>query len=567
MRPKKETINQNTNNNSLEFQQSVERHDFLRSGLRPSGEQIIDSSTMIATRPETAIPNQVSLSEQNEVAQAEVSEGQSHKFKVEIPEQITPQIQTALLARRVPLDMSLPGEESPSRLREFIKNTRWHRVRLVATSGLAIILILVVTMGGLMFSQSYFKLHKVFKNDTASADALGPVQNLLKGQSNGRINVLLLGRDGGNGSNTNTTDTMVLASIDVVNDTVTLISVPNNLWVNNNEGAMNASALWQKGDSQYIGSISSVSTTDPSAVYAGFKLADQTIGQVLGVPIDYNVIVNFQALQQIVDTVGGITINVPTALVDPTMAWQNGGNSTLASAGTQTFDGKQALLYAMSKESTSESAREQRQRAVLEGIFTKVMSANTLTNPFKLTSLINALGNNVSTDLTIKQAGNLYQLLQQVSITSVNSVDLSSSTPSYLMAGNLSGQAILLPSSGLFNYGQIHSYVASELPNPYLVKENAKLLILNGTSTPGLATSIGNTLKGMGYNVIGIANTPNPGWQDTTLYDITNDTPHTKLYLEKYLHLSTSKGHISKSILTDGADFVIIIGNNEANNP
>src|SRR5665213_3252687 len=276
---------------------------------------------------------------------------------------------------------------------------------------MAVALVLLITMGGLLFSQSYLKLHKVFKGGTGTAAALKVNVNpsLLKGEGSGRVNVLLMGRGGGNHDGPDLTDTMMLASI------------------------------------------------DPKAITAGFNTVDATVQSVLGVDIDYNVLVDFQAFQQAVDTVGGITVNVPADLVDPTMAWENNGNATLATAGIQNFSGKQALIYVRSRETSSDFARAQRQRAVLLALKSKVETLGTLSNPFKLSGLFNAFGDNVQTDLSLSDANRLYGIVKNISGANINSIDLNNnSTPGatqYVTDGNMNGQSIVLPKAGLFQYG------------------------------------------------------------------------------------------------------------------
>ncbi len=471
-----------------------------------------------------------------------------------------PEVRTALLARRIPIDMSLPGTDSPLNVKEFIKKSKWRRARLVATSSLAVSLVIVMTLGGLMFSENYIKLHKVFRG-TANADTL-PKVNLLKGQASGRINVLLMGRDGGNAKQPDVTDTMVVASIDVVNNNVTLISVPNNLWVNNSNGASLMSHVFERGEYSFSGGINP-NSSDTQTINAGFKLADQTLSGALGIPINYNVIINFAGLQQLVDAIGGITINVPTTLSDPSMAWQNNKQPVIVQAGSQTLNGKQSVLYVMSKETTSESDREQRQRQVLSAIFSKIMTSSTLTSPVAVSNLITSLGSNVASDLSMNDAAKLYQLIAPISPTSFISDDLTK----YVMSGTMAGQAIVLPNLGLFNYGQIHGYISSTLPNPYLIKEDASIMILNGTSTPGLATALGNKLSAEGFNVIGVANAPDSNWPQTTLFNVTGGKTHTQAFLEKAVKLSLSHKALNNSIPADGANFVIIIGNNETSNP
>ncbi len=477
--------------------------------------------------------------------------------------QSSPVINTALMARRVPIDMSLPGEESPAHWNEFIKKNKWHRLRLVTTSGIAIVLIIGLTLGGLLFSENYSKLHKVLRG-TATADPLSNL-HLLQGQSSGRINLLLMGRAGGNNNQkANLTNTMIFASIDVINHDVKFISLPNNLWVANDEGAMTINQAFARGEQSISGSLNPVNP-DNQTLEAGFKLADQTVSNVLGQPINYNIIINFAGLQQLVNVLGGINLNVPSALVDPTMAWQNNNQPTLVPAGSQTLNGKQTMLYVTSVQSTSESSRQQRQRQVLSAIFSKVTSSTTLSNPLTVSRIINTLGNNVASDLSMTDAAKLYQLLAPVSVNGFSSIHLLTANNQYLTASSMNSLPITQPVAGLFNYSSIHSYIASQLPNPYLSKEDASIFIMNGTNTPDLATHLGHQLSQAGYNVIGVANAPTANWTKTTLYNVNGGNPYTAQFLSDKLKIKVSKKPINKSIPTDGADFVIIIGNNETN--
>src|ERR1035441_7392387 len=238
-------------------------------------------------------------------------------------------------SNRAPIDMLLPGVDSPMHEIRLMHHKKWRKLRLVAARGTALALIILITMGGLLFSQSYLKLNKVFKGTTGTVAALRPNVNpdLLKGEGSGRINILLIGRGGGNHDGPDLTDSMMIASIDPINYSTTLISLPRDLWVNApNAGVMKINAAWEAGEFKYLGKVAPGST-NPGAISAGFNLVDQTVNQVLGVNIDYNILVDFQAFQQAVDTVGGITLNVPTPLVDPTMAWENSNNPILAQAG------------------------------------------------------------------------------------------------------------------------------------------------------------------------------------------------------------------------------------------
>jgi LCP family protein required for cell wall assembly len=430
----------------------------------------------------------------------------------------------------------------------------------------AVGLVLVITLGGLLVSQGYLKANKVFKGGAGTAAALKPNVNpdLLKGEGSGRVNILLLGRGGGTHDAPDLTDTMMVASVDPINHTSTLLSLPRDLWVTvPNAGVMKINAAWETGEFKYLGKTTTGST-DPKAIAAGFNLVDQTVSSVLGIDIDYNVMVNFQAFQQAVDTVGGLSINVPTDLVDPTMAWENGGNATLAQAGVQNFNGSQALLYVRSRETSSDFARAARQRAVLVALKSKVVSLGTLSNPLKISGLLNAFGNNVQTDLSLSNASRLYTILKDVDETHTNSISLDDPTTQYVTTGNINGQSIVLPKAGLFSYQAIQQFVRLQLPDPYVIREQAKVLVLNGTPVPGLATTESSQLKTYGYNVVGAGSTPSSDWPKTTLVDLSHGkNPYTKHYLEQRLGVTAATSLSDKTVQTNGADFVIILGSNE----
>lgn len=464
-----------------------------------------------------------------------------------------------------PIDMDLPGNESPLRhLDSLLRYGKLAAIRRWTLRGAIAVVIMVLIVGGFLFSQGFFNLNKSFHGNPAALKS-GTNQDLLKGESDGRINILLMGRGGGNHDGPDLTDTMMLDSIDVVNHTSTLISIPRDLWVDvPNQGAMKINSAFETGEFKYLGSTSPGST-NPNAIQAGFDEADQTVESVLGVTIHYNVLVSFQAFQEAVDTVNGVTVNVPSDLVDPTMAWENGKNPVLAKAGTDNFNGKQALNYVRSRETTSDFARGQRQRAVLLALKNKIETLGTLSNPFKIAKLAKTFGNNVQSDLSLKDATRLYGIVKGISDNKTTSVGLADSPNNYITTGTLAGQSIALPTAGLFKYDDIQAYIRSQLKDPYIIKENAEIRVLNGTPVSGLAETKANELKAAGYNVSSIGNAPNTSFVQTTLVDLSHGRDkHTRHYLEQRLGLTATTDLPDSSVQTNGADFVIILGSDEA---
>lgn len=464
-----------------------------------------------------------------------------------------------------PIDMDLPGDASPLReLDASLAHGKLAGARRWLFRGAVATLVLLIGGGSLFF---YLNLQKSFRGGATSAAALktNVDPGLLKGEGDGRVNVLLMGRGGGNHDGPDLTDTMMLASIDPVNHTSTLISIPRDLWVDiPNQGAMKINAAFESGEFKYLGKIAPGSTNH-NAIQAGFDEADQTVESILGVTIHYNVLLSFQAFQQAVDTVSGVTVNVPSDLVDPTMAWENGHNPIIAKAGTDAFNGKQALNYVRSRETTSDFSRAERQRAVLMALKGKVTTLGTVSNPVKLSKLMSAFGSNVQTDLSIKDANRLYRIAKAIPDTKTSSIGFADPPNNFITGGTLAGQAVALPTAGLFNYKDIQAFIRTQLKDPYILKENAKITILNGTPTAGLASSKSDELKTYGYNITSTGNAPNTNFVQTTVVDLTHGKDkYTKHYLEQRFGVNAVTSLPDTSIQANGANFVIILGNDAA---
>jgi LCP family protein required for cell wall assembly len=428
--------------------------------------------------------------------------------------------------------------------------------------GAALSFVLMATLGGLLAWNGYVKVHKVFRGTSmVAALAAKPVApQALKGEGDGRVNILLLGIGGEGHDGPDLTDTIMLLSVDPVNNTAALLSIPRDLWVDqpipylSKQGKINS--VYESGKYHYLGQEDS-SNDNAAAVEAGFANLDQVVEKVTGVDINYHVLINFQAFKQAIDTVGGVTVNVPTPLVDPTMAWENGNNPVLAAAGTQHMNGTQALLYARSRETTSDFARGQRQRQILVALKDKVLTAGTLSNPAKLESLINAFGDNVYSDMSTQGAERLYTIMKKIGDGNINSIDLTDPPHQLITTGRVGSSSVDLPVAGQGNYSDIQSYVRSQLPDGYIVKENAPITVLGQTADGAAVT--GTLLKSYGYNVTATLATDQPV-QQLTLVDLSDgQDPYTLHYLENRYGVKAVTALPSGTTVAPGsAKFVIL---------
>lgn len=473
--------------------------------------------------------------------------------------------EAALLDEPIVLD-DIPDtvqEKSRFNRKKKIRSHGRSRGRTILKRSVITLMALLIVVGVLLAIKIYLTERSVLKGGGKAPALAKEIDiNQLKGEGDGRINILLLGTGGPNHDGGDLTDTIMLASIDPVNHTTSLLSIPRDLWVK-----IPADGYQKLNAAYFYGKSQSKSKDKNATIQAGLNKLDATLEPILGVPIHYHVLVDFAAFQQSVDAVGGIDVNVPEQLYDPTIAWENHYNSVIAQKGIQHMDGKKALLYSKSRETSSDFARGERQRLVIVALKDKIFTLGTFSNPVKVSSLLSSLGDNVYTDFTLADISRLYEIVGQIPSNAITSLDLVTPPHDLVTTGNVDGLSIVQPKAGLFEYDAITSYVRNALRDGFLAKENAKVAVYNATDIGGLATKEANTLKSYGYNVTTIENAPkttNP--LKTQIIDLSHGKKYTLNYLQQRFNVLASGKVPSATGITPpvGTDFVIIIGQDVA---
>jgi polyisoprenyl-teichoic acid--peptidoglycan teichoic acid transferase len=452
-----------------------------------------------------------------------------------------------------------------------IKHGRWHTIRKWTLRSALTLTVLAVLCGGFLFTKGYFKLHKVFKGGgTAAALQANVKPELLKGEGDGRINVLLLGKGGGNHDGPDLTDTILIASIDPVNKVAQLVSIPRDLWVTvPGYGSTKINAVY--ANAKYR-SLANYPKDKQRAENQGIKAIEDTVTDVLGIPLHYYGMVDFHAFQQAVDTVGGVDMNVPPELaVTDHMFNEDTGKPYYLNvpAGQQHFDGIKALMFTRTRHTSprGDFDRTERQRLFISSLSEKVLSAGTYTNPVKISQLMSAFGDHVATDLSISNGLRLAQIGKGIPGNNIKSVGLADPPNNFLRTDNLNGLSIVRPSAGIGDYSEIRNFIRNTLKDPYIAKENAAIQVLNGTVTPGLATSKSDMLKSYGYNVVKIGDAPTSAYDQTVIVDMTNGKkPFTQHYLEQRFGVKAVRKLPDSTIQATGSDFVIILGQDASSN-
>lgn len=473
------------------------------------------------------------------------------------------------------LHMTLPGGTSPNdtakrgkrkdkahgKQGRFSKFKKWG-----LRSGLALV-VLTLIVGGFLAFKGFLKINKVFKGGGAAAALQDDVKpELLKGEGDGRVNILLFGKGGPGHAGADLTDTMIVASIDPVNKTSTLVSIPRDFWVTvSGSGSSKINAVYANAKSK---ALSKTPKEKQKAEEAGIDATQQVVSQILGIPIHYYGMIDFEGFKKAVDIVGGVDINVPAELAVKEYLWDSttGKNYQLnVPAGMQHFDSTRALYFTRSRHTSlrGDFSRSERQRLFIQALSHKVLSAGTYTNPVKLSQLMSAFGDHLTTDLSINNALRLAEIGKGMDMSKIGSIGLADPPNNFIRTDNVDGQSVVRPSLGFGDYSAIQNYIRNTLKDPYLAKENARIAVLNGTSVAGLATKKADQLKSYGYNVTVVGDAPTQDYVRTIMVDVTDGKkPFTKNYLEKRLELQ-SMTRLPTGVQSQDVDFVVILGQDD----
>ncbi|ABZ85077.1 cell envelope-related transcriptional attenuator, putative [Heliomicrobium modesticaldum Ice1] len=249
---------------------------------------------------------------------------------------------------------------------------KWQaRPRLMIFFGLMLLLVVtaVVTYG-------------ILSPDLSLRDPFSPDGPLTESEINRRMNVLLLAVDNRPGESDGRTDTIIVASVDRHDKKLYLLSIPR--------------------DSRVKISGHGMDKINAAHMYGGVPLTRKTVEELLGIPIDYYVKTDFNGFREIVDTLGGVEIDV-----EKNMYHNEGDPEDLINLkkGLQRLSGKEALQYVRFRsDELGDISRTQRQQKFLHALAKQSLQVNTV---WKLPSLVPQLVNHVETNLS---AGDLVSL-------------------------------------------------------------------------------------------------------------------------------------------------------------
>jgi LCP family protein required for cell wall assembly len=260
-------------------------------------------------------------------------------------------------------------------------------------------------------------------------DLLGSLfpEGALGALDDGRLNVLLLGGDGGKGREGVRTDSITLASVDVATGKAVMIGLPRNLQKVPFPEGTPAHDARPDGFPDFIFGIYRYGEEHkdlfPDADNPGAEAIKQAVSATLGLKVHYYVLVNLDGFAKLVNALGGVTIRVdqrlPIGGVGP-----NGEKTPVSSyiePGLQKLDGYHALWYARSRRDSSDYDRMARQRCLMGAILREADPLNVLRRYEALAESTKAL---IETDIPRGALSTLVDVAEKTQQTKVASVQI-----------------------------------------------------------------------------------------------------------------------------------------------
>jgi len=352
----------------------------------------------------------------------------------------------------------------------------------------------------------------------------------------GRINILVMGLDydwASGGSTAQRSDSMILMTLDPISKTAGMLSIPRDMWVNIpgfDYGKINTAYFL--GESYQL----------PGG---GPGLAIKTVENLLGVPINYYVRIDFPAFISFIDHIKGVKV---TPDQDLTLGLTGKDQKAYLKGGeTVTLDGATALAYARDRHTSGgDFDRSSRQMEVIMAVRDRILQFNMLPNLVaNAPALYNDVSAGIHTNLNLQQIVQLALLASQIPKENIKQAVIGAGQIEFAQNPDKT-QDILVPLPDKIRLlrdeifttgGPVSPAAVAGDPKQLMVDEKARVSVQNGSSTTGLASRTGDYLKTMGMDVVEETNT------NLTSYTVIIDysgRPYTVAYLAQLMNVPTN---------------------------
>ncbi len=360
-----------------------------------------------------------------------------------------------------------------------------YRKILIGTAVLVLLFIIAISIFSFSNSKPFISpLATTTGNEVLAETDSTQVSAPLSFSDRPQFGILLLGYGGMGHDGGFLTDAIQLIIVDLDKKTISLISIPRDLWVklpSGNEVKINTTI------------VSTANKSDKNLISSGAPSLKKLVSSIANLPADYFVGIDFVGLQRVIGIeLSGIEVKVEEKLDDPwypitgeevnicgktpqevtELSAKFSGfelerqfpcryEHLLFNVGISKMQGGEALKFMRSRHGSAEGdiSRGKRQQAVLKGIQKKLVSLETLKN---IPKYYEAFTKHVTTDINLELAKKLGAVLDKSGDFKIITINLS--TTNVLTTGkSANGQAIILPKSGANDWTGVQNFIQDQL--------------------------------------------------------------------------------------------------------
>lgn len=324
-------------------------------------------------------------------------------------------------------------------------------------------------------------------------------------------------------------DTLILVRVNPLQNWATMLSIPRDSVAplpDGSYGKVNRAFSYGYYNAESLYGSGTVADA------GGGAAAAETLERFLKIKVDYIAQVDFQGFERIVDSIGGITVDVKQTLIDPEYPTENHGVERIyIPAGLQIMDGRTSLIYARSRHASNDFDRSKRQQQVLKDVLRQVRSRDLAANVSLLPKWIGVLEQNVRTTLPIGDISTMTDLAGIATRLDSDRIAQFAINPAAVGVDSVNGSDIY------WNEADIQALV-NKWQSGAEVPGIVNLQVLNGSQINGLAGKVTSYLTKQGYATVAASDgTPSAS---TVLYDI-GDHPEERAKLIQTLSLTESQ--------------------------
>ena len=340
-----------------------------------------------------------------------------------------------------------------------------------------------------------------------------------------RLNVLLIGSDTRPEiEGHHFTDTLILVSIDPQTKQLAMFSLPRDTVNVPLPASWPAARVWggiypAKINGLYLRALESPSLFPGNNRTRGYNALKGALGELYGLDVKYYIEVDFTGFKTVIDTLGGVTIDVQAPVTDDHYPTEDGRShlNLYIPSGIQHMDGSEALAYARARNKTNDFDRSERQQRVILSLRRQASPSNLLV-PGRLEALVSAIKRTVRTDIPADLFPQIATLGTEADVRGVRSLVFA---PPIFQTECLSCYS-LTPKVATIRRAVREALSARpslDVQRLGIAREGAQVIVLNGSGKAGQASTIAGYLGYLGMN----ARVPeaNRGRADRTDYENT----------------------------------------------